>query len=1353
MQFTQLRVSGFKSFSDPVELLIETGLTGVVGPNGCGKSNVVEALRWVMGESSARGLRGVEMDDVIFNGSAFRAAFDLAEVKLRLRGPVPGLPELENAEEIEVVRRIGRGAGSAYRINGREARARDVQLLFADAAAGARSAAIVGQGQIGLLVDARPDERRRLLEEAAGIGGLHSRRREAELKLETTAANLARVLDRLAQQRERLASLEAQAAEAQKYRRMSGRLRALELHLAGLRAAGLAHALSSAAERLDALERSIAKDDGVSATRAQRRAELEFELEAVRATERARATDAARATERLEAGHETARRLQAERDEAARQLEEARADSGEAQRRLQALDTGLAELALTLEELAERATAVSLELSAGESASEDARAALAAAEEEARSAIAQRAAAEAEESAAAARSSELATVTTGLVQALNDLPAGVDDDELTRDRVRSAELEAELAALTAERVTLREQDQATEGSAVVAARELAAAEADRATAREALLAAQARADAAAERGRARESRRQALARALARCEERIATAAEAAAGAVNRLTGLDLDRLAAAVAASTADRDRGAAALTAARAANAAAGADLAAADVAERAARSEHERLVTEAQALQSILPELPGAPLADRLRLEPTHARALAAALGDDLLGDAEGQGAVHWRRLAGEATADPPLPAGVVPLAGLIDGGPLLRRRLAQTGIVGAERAAELQARLTPGQRLVSLDGDLWRWDGFVRLAASGEIAARLRNRQRLEALGPELARAKAAVIAARAAREAAESEVAAAAARMSAAEATREGARARSLAVEATLANAQVAAESAREALARAAAEQAAAESERLELATELAAVAAEARASGPSGEHEAEASARTAVAAAEERLAEARRAAARLAEEGRHVRTRLQAIEDRGERLRQERDSLVQAVASRAERLGVRRAELEAERQRLTAGLAATEAEAGAAAAELARRAGAAVAARQRAQDAERRLHQARLAHESAMGTRAGAAAEHARLADRRELLARDRVRLEAERDEAKARAGAMAERTARLAERLGSMPPADEANLALLAARQASAMGELAAAEDAVLRQAAALAEEEAALSALERGLAQARADHARAEAEAAALGHQAAAAVAARTSAQSACQPGDAELLEQGDLAADCASLEARLARLRAARDRLGAVNLRAAIELEELGRELDETRSQEAEVRAAVDRLHRALATLNGEARARLRNAFAEVEAHFHRLFVQLFGGGRAHLRLTNLDDPLAAGLELEAMPPGKKLTHVSLLSGGEKSLTGLALVFAFFLSRPAPLCVLDEVDAPLDDANVERCVELMAEIASVTGTRFLVVTHHPLTMARMDRLYGVTMVEKGVSRVVSVALEEAVQLREAG
>ena len=221
-------------------------------------------------------------------------------------------------------------------------------------------------------------------------------------------------------------------------------------------------------------------------------------------------------------------------------------------------------------------------------------------------------------------------------------------------------------------------------------------------------------------------------------------------------------------------------------------------------------------------------------------------------------------------------------------------------------------------------------------------------------------------------------------------------------------------------------------------------------------------------------------------------------------------------------------------------------------------------------------------------------------------------------------------------------------------------------------------------------------------------------------------------------------------AELEAELTRLGAARERLGPVNLRAIDEAEELSLRIQDLEAEQAELAGAIERLRRAISTLNREGRERLRAAFAKVEEHFEALFVRLFGGGRARLSLTDLDDPLAAGLELAASPPGKKLQSISLLSGGEKALTALALIFAVFLTRPSPLCVLDEVDAPLDDANVERLLMLLEALSTATDTRFVIITHHPLTMARMHRLYGVTMAERGLSRLVSVDLEAAVELR---
>ncbi|MGE0719988.1 MAG: AAA family ATPase, partial [Alphaproteobacteria bacterium] len=252
MQFAKLRLAGFKSFVDPTELWIEPGMTGIVGPNGCGKSNLVEALRWVMGENSARRMRGGEMDDLIFGGTTARPARNVAEVAVLLDNAARGAPALLNdVPEIEVARRIERGGGSVYRVNGKEARQRDVQTLFADLATGPHSSSLVSQGRVGAIINAKPEERRGLLEEAAGIAGLHARRHEAELRLRAAEQNLARLDDVVVTLEGQLDQLRKQARQAIRYRRVGEQIRRTEATLLHLhwRAALAAEEAASAALR------------------------------------------------------------------------------------------------------------------------------------------------------------------------------------------------------------------------------------------------------------------------------------------------------------------------------------------------------------------------------------------------------------------------------------------------------------------------------------------------------------------------------------------------------------------------------------------------------------------------------------------------------------------------------------------------------------------------------------------------------------------------------------------------------------------------------------------------------------------------------------------------------------------------------------------------------------------------------------------------------------------------------------------------------------------------------------------------------------------------------------------------
>ncbi|MES2988474.1 MAG: AAA family ATPase, partial [Pseudomonadota bacterium] len=262
MQIKRLRLTGFKSFVDPADLRIEPGLTGIVGPNGCGKSNLLEALRWAMGENSAKSMRGAGMEDVIFAGTATRPARDFAEVSILAE-------QVGGEDEFEVVRRIERGAGSAYRINGRDVRAKDVGLVFADAATGAHSPALVSQGRIGSIISAKPAERRAMLEEAAGIAGLHVRRKDAEQKLRATEANLTRLDEVIGDQEARAAALKRQARQAERYRELSDRIRVAEARMIFARwrdAAAASDAAKKEAEAAQALvaARTQAHEDAVS---------------------------------------------------------------------------------------------------------------------------------------------------------------------------------------------------------------------------------------------------------------------------------------------------------------------------------------------------------------------------------------------------------------------------------------------------------------------------------------------------------------------------------------------------------------------------------------------------------------------------------------------------------------------------------------------------------------------------------------------------------------------------------------------------------------------------------------------------------------------------------------------------------------------------------------------------------------------------------------------------------------------------------------------------------------------------------------------------------------------------------
>jgi chromosome segregation protein len=1148
MKLTRLRLLGFKSFVEPTDFLIEPGLTGVVGPNGCGKSNLVEALRWVMGETSHKSLRAADMDDVIFSGTGTRPSRNHAEVAIHIDNSARKAPAEFNAHEtLDVSRRIQRDLGSTYRINGREVRARDVHILFADASTGSRSPALVHQGRIGEIIQAKPEQRRRVLEEAAGISGLHARRHEAELRLRAAEHNLERLEEVINQLVVQIDALKRQARQAVRYRAVAQQVRKAEATLFHLRWVSANAELVEAERAKGSAMHLVAERTAAQAEASKRQAIAAAELPALRQAE----AKAAAALQRLILARDALER------------EETRAKE-----RMAELDRRLHQLGEDIER--ERRLA------------EDAASAL----------------------------SRLAAEETSLLQETGAT-------EVRRASVAACVVHAEAAlsgseknfdALTGTLADLTARRHALEGSISEHTDRL-------------------------DRVGEEIVRVEAGLNDPSVMHADLATLADAAARAQSSL------------AAAEAAAVRAEAAHSAARQAL-----EVARAPLAEAERRT--QRLDTEAKTLAKLLhidTKNLWPAVIDDLNVEKGYEAALGAALGDDLEAPVDPSAPMRWGGAAIDPT-DPALPAGSESLADHVQAPKELARRLKQIGLVSREEASRLAPMLRPGQRLVSREGDLWRWDGFsVAANAPAGAARRLAGKNRLADIEAELGVARREMAERRQAVAIAEAELA-------------------------LTAEAETAARSNWRALQREA---------------DL----------------------------ARDRCADAEREASRNA-------ARLSALAEAMARLTANRDETAAARAEAERALMSLPPSADAEAQ-LASVRGAIELE--------------------RAQLAEARAQSQALAREAEIATQrlAMICADRERWSERHDGTATQIKTLAARVDEAKTERAGL-EDAPRIFE---------EKRRALIGEIETAEAGRRAAA-DRLAEGENALAEADRDARAALEAMASAREQAARAE-ERCEGDRRRLADVTHEIHEMLEVEPGEVAALAgvaPGRELPQVADVEANLERLRRERERLGAVNLRAEEELREVETRHGSLTAERDDLVEAIKRLRQGIQNLNREARERLLSSFELVNKHFKHLFTELFAGGTAELQLIESDDPLEAGLEIIAKPPGKKPATLSLLSGGEQALTALALIFAVFLTNPAPICVLDEVDAPLDDHNIERFCDLLDEMTGSTDTRFVIITHNPITMARMNRLYGVTMAERGVSQLVSVDLEGAVKLREA-
>ena len=1096
-------MTGFKSFAEPEAISIDEGMTGIVGPNGCGKSNIVESLRWLMGESSAKSMRGGELEDIIFAGSASRPSRNFAEVTLTLDNSDHTAPAaLNDGDELEITRRIERGKGSSFKINGKSARARDVQLLFADMATGSRSSGIVSQGKVGAIINAKPIERRNLLEEAANIRGLHQRRHEAELRLNTAETNLERLEDILIQLDEQKASLIKQVRQAARYRSIADRIRKADAHLMLARFTAAIGKLDETEEILREAQRLTAEAAEDAAAKTRIRNNAAEKLPPLRQQEAEKAAEL--------------QRLTIERD---------------------ALDQEEARLKKSAEDIA-------------------------------------------------ARKVQIKT-------------------DITREQQLLTDADRAIKALDEEKIKITTQNDEDEPKLVQASQSLSEARDASAAAEQALTEASAKSRAAKIEAETVQRRIDDLTNRLNKTENEIgAISIDELQSALEERTKLRDDAQSNAEKAREARAERDGlieAAQETARNANA------------EKNEKSEHfARIRAEAEALSALIaPEhdTSNSPISSSIKVNDGLETALAAALGDGLAAPIGQQANAYWRDQ--EATLDAGTPAGARRLVDALEIPDALGAALSGIGIVDNEdEALTAQTKLKPGQAITTPQGGLWRWDGFVQpIGAETSAAQRLKQETRLRELQKDLDSVEKAATDARQKSEDADVKL------------NTLQQDLRDLATK----------EREADALALAAARD-------QERSTDL-------------------------LETSKRRFDELSEAAVNLRESLQTAKSEASGMSD-PEAMTQDIDQLTSAAeemrAKLAEAMGSERT-IRTERDQRD----------------------------NRMRDIDRELG---IWTERQKGA-------HARL------------------DELAGRASEAEQE----ADNLATLPhDIDQRRQVLADAIDKATLDRRHAADD--------LAEAETALNLAETGqrdaeqtLAAKREQFIRTESQRD-LAKQEQDSVVSRIRERLNTAPdGLREMAEfKPDDVIECDEstieiLEGRYDRLIRERENVGPVNLRAEAEMEEVEERINGINTERADLIGAIGKLRTAINQLNREGRERLLKSFADVNKYFETLFKTLFNGGSAELTLTEAEDPLQAGLEILASPPGKKLQSLSLLSGGEQALTALALIFAVFLTNPSPICILDEVDAPLDDTNVARFCDMLAQIADETGTRFIVVTHH--------------------------------------
>jgi chromosome segregation protein len=1265
MRLQRLEIAGFKSFPDRSELTFEQGVTAIVGPNGCGKSNVVDALTWVLGEQSARSLRGDRMEDVIFGGSDARKPTAAAEVRLKLIGVaarVPGSPvgkpggnghasligmvgagtgvdgggvavapevipegikdTLDDVpllvRDVELMRRLYRSGESEYLIDGEMCRLRDVQDLLMDAGVGVKAYAVIEQGKIGQILSARPTDRRQLIEEAAGVTKYKSRRRTAELKLEAAQQNLTRVDDIVFEVEKQRGTLKRQAAKARRYKRLREELRRWEKVQFAEKYGVLGHAIDTARTKLaDARERETAA--------AARLAVLETTLERLRLELMEADGQATAAREAAHAGEMEIGRLQQQIAFDRQQIEHLTTAAAEIDTEVRALDARQEPARLELDARREAALRAGAER-------DEAAATLAA--EDAAYVAAQRQIEGLEADVEAARSEVFAAVNaaTALRHAMEHAVAA---RARMAHQIAALEVEDHDLGVEAERAAA---DRAAAADALDRARSaMEALHVDRAALESELFGARADRDGRAFELRTREHDLAALLARLTSLEELDAARAQYGDGARTILAESPEDVGQMGSVADYLEVDRGYE-----RAVEACLGEWL------------QHVVVASHAHA-------------AAGLRL----ARDRNAGRVGFVVGDAAAQEA---------SPAAIEVPPGLTPLTDVVRvSGPVadvIRAVLAHAWVATDFDSARDAARMVPGT-VVTLEGDVFRGLHMVEGGVRAEAKGILTTKREIKELRERADERRAAVDRVREELAALDLRIAGAESATASLQGEQHRQEKAMVGFDLQIGTADGAAERIARKREQIAVERRSAEGEqRTQDARQDEARQSIARIEADQREADDQLNraqrrlfdAREAMQAQSNRTAEAKATHAALVE-----RTSALSVEVR--RLEDASAELETRLATRREdlrRAGVRRTELHggiaASESRLDAGVRTFDEQ------------------RQRVREAEER----------SQSLRNGFDEQDGRIRDARRSL--EGIRAEASRLEV-ARATAEAD----LAHLASSCVESVQATLDDVAAEVETLEREglLASPKPIDDRPEAAEIDEDAAVAVVEEAAAPVQ--------ESAATGRH----------------------MTPDEMVAD----------LRTKIEQMGAVNMMAIDQFDDLESRHAFLTAQRKDLVDAIASTGEAIRKIDKTTRERFREAFAVINHNFEQTFTTLFGGGRAGLVLLDESDQLESGIDIIAQPPGKRLQNVQLLSGGEKALTAMALMFAIFKYRPSPFCLLDEIDAPLDDANIGRFVEMLQGMQE--HTQFILITHNRKTMEIADRLWGVTMEEPGVSKLISVQL----------